>query len=238
MRMGIIERSGDAGGYGGRIRDEVARQRPGVQFAAQPAQADVVLLIVGPRWARAGTDEPSRLLDPSDPVRRTVEAALATRCKLVPILVSGAAFPTAGDLPPTLRPLLHTNGWPVSHQGFRSDVKALVEGLDRPDRAELATQGSIVLRGRAGGPIRRYFETDYSAARILLDGEIRGAMALVGDVQTYEVAPGEHEVVVETSSGPPRFRCSKRVCVPSGGKVELEASRNWLVGTIDLQVVR
>ena len=65
--------------------------------------ATVVLVVVGRHWLGARDASGQRRLDdPGDFVRLEIELALAARAAVVPVLVEGAAMPSAADLPPSL----------------------------------------------------------------------------------------------------------------------------------------
>jgi TIR domain len=62
---------------------------------AAPAQADVVLAVIGPRWLDDGSTEVSRLSGPNDYVRREVSSALGDDKRIIPVLVGDAVMPDA-----------------------------------------------------------------------------------------------------------------------------------------------
>ena len=66
-------------------------------------KAAVVLIVIGPRWLdlRAG-DGTRRIEEPLDYVRREIELALSSDALVIPVLVEGAAVPTAESLPTTI----------------------------------------------------------------------------------------------------------------------------------------
>src|SRR5579863_5991970 len=87
--------------------DEVITERIGL--------CDVLLAVIGPGWLEAterdalrpGRDSPGRRLDnPSDYVRREIEAALVRRVPVIPVSTPGATLPDRDALPESLRPLL------------------------------------------------------------------------------------------------------------------------------------
>jgi hypothetical protein len=61
------------------------------RLRAEVQRADVVLLLIGPRWLTLqAPDGVRRLDDPDDWVRQELEAALAAQRTIIPILVDGA----------------------------------------------------------------------------------------------------------------------------------------------------
>ena len=64
------------------------------------ANADAVVVVIGPAWLDARTPTGTRRLDePDDLVRREIEVALSTGVRIVPVLVGGALMPSEAHLP-------------------------------------------------------------------------------------------------------------------------------------------
>jgi len=146
----------------------------------------VVLVVVGRRWLAAlDAAGRRRLDDPGDFVRLEIERALAGRVAIVPVLVEGAAMPSAADLPPSLAEFTRCQAVELADTRWRYDVEQLIEMLQTrfaidSDRAPLAADGapvSVVTRwavdlidlarhpqrliarrqtGRAGDPLRAF----------------------------------------------------------------------------------
>jgi hypothetical protein len=82
---------------------------PGIDFVERINQAvggcDVLLAVIGPRWATLADDEGHpRLADPEDFVRLEVETALRRRdVTVIPVLVGGAHMPDPDVLPGSVR---------------------------------------------------------------------------------------------------------------------------------------
>lgn len=154
-RIFISYRRGDAPGHVGRLSDhfaeqwgwEVFRDREfphGVEFRSsvesELASADVVLAVIGDRWAT--TSEPAghrRIDDPNDCVRRELEVALAKDVLVVPVLVGGASMPAAADLPPSLRELSRRQAVELTDRSWDSDLERLVSAVSR--RTDAPTEG-------------------------------------------------------------------------------------------------
>ena len=86
-------RRGDSAAYAGRLGDALSRRfgreqvfldisniEPGIDFTQHIQQAvessDVILVIIGPRWADLDRDGKSRLEDPGDFIRMEIASAL------------------------------------------------------------------------------------------------------------------------------------------------------------------
>jgi hypothetical protein len=115
---------------------------PGVDFRkvldTALTAADIVLVIIGPRWLMATDDQGKRrLLDPDDFVRMEVEAALQRNDVLViPVLVDNAPMPSAESLPPTLRDLAFRNSVVVRNDpDFNRDISNLIKAVQRGTKA-------------------------------------------------------------------------------------------------------
>ncbi|MEO5734882.1 MAG: toll/interleukin-1 receptor domain-containing protein [Rubrivivax sp.] len=117
----------------------------------------VLVVLIGPRWrgeraGTAGTPASVRLFEANDFVRREVAAGLAAGCRVIPVLLDGAAMPGMADLPSDLAELAGRNAMTLRPDRFGADMAALVVALQtRP------SQGSAVnaARGRARAVFHR-----------------------------------------------------------------------------------
>lgn len=73
-------------------------------------EIDVVLILIGPRWL---SGKKPRIKNPADPVRVEIEWALQLAVPMIPILVSGARFPRAEELPESIQDVVYRNGMEV-----------------------------------------------------------------------------------------------------------------------------
>jgi hypothetical protein len=99
-----------------RLRQEVER-------------ADVVLILIGPRWLTLQTaDGIRRLDDPEDWVRQEIEQALAAKRTIVPLLVDGASLIEARALRtvPQIQQLATVHALPLATKRWDSDLEVLV----------------------------------------------------------------------------------------------------------------
>jgi hypothetical protein len=119
-----------------RIFKDVDNLRPGADFGAYIQTVlpgcRVALILIGPSWLEASDEDGRRRLDDAhDWVRIEIETALATPgLDVVPVLVNGARMPRAGDLPPSLHPLLRRHAAIIRRDpDFHDDVARLVSAL-------------------------------------------------------------------------------------------------------------
>lgn len=148
----ISYRRDDAGGYAGRLRDDlrevlgpnrvrmdIGGLEYGGEFEAEArsivAGSGVLLALIGKRWA--DEDNAPRLADPNDLLRQEIETALAANVRVVPVLLNGAALPPADALPESLRPLLKRNAFELSESRWTYDVGQLVKFIRRLPRPKL-----------------------------------------------------------------------------------------------------
>ena len=107
---------------------------PGQDFTAALREnvkvADVVLVLIGPKWlSTASTDGRRRLDDERDFVRFEVAEALRQGKRVIPILVNDTPMPNAADLPGDLQPLLFCQALPLADARFNRDATDLIQAL-------------------------------------------------------------------------------------------------------------
>lgn len=96
---------------------------------------DVLLALIGPEWLS------ERMNDPHDFVRLEVATALKRDVRVVPLLVDGAAMPSAEELPDDLRALVRRHALELGYTRWRHDADMLVDTLRRLDQPEDAGVG-------------------------------------------------------------------------------------------------
>ncbi len=150
-RIFISYRRDDAVGYAGRLEESLERRlgrgsafrdigdiAPGEDFLhvirARLAEAQAVLVLIGPRWVGAGGAGRRRLDDPGDFVRLEVQEALASGARVVPVLLPGAAMPAEDDLPPPLKPLARRNALVLSDAHWDADIARLLASVGASPR--------------------------------------------------------------------------------------------------------
>jgi hypothetical protein len=83
---------------------------------------DVLLALIGDRWLTiADQGGRPRLDNPADFVRLEIEAALARKVRVIPILVDGAGMPRADELPVSLAYLARRQALELSPIRFNAD---------------------------------------------------------------------------------------------------------------------
>lgn len=91
---------------------------------------DVLLAVIGPRWATVtGKTGTSRLHDPSDWIRVEIAAALARKIRVIPVLVGGATMPSAEFLPDDLDGFAQRQAHELSDKRWTYDVDQLMKVL-------------------------------------------------------------------------------------------------------------
>jgi tetratricopeptide (TPR) repeat protein len=143
-------RSTDAGSYAAVLLDEALTAIFGRDLifrssrsipAGQPfnevidealGECDVLLTLIGPAWLDAADETGARLLDRDDDwVRREIDTALRRSIPVVPVLLTGARRPEAGELPPGLAALAARQAVHLRHRHFPADFAHLLSELVR-----------------------------------------------------------------------------------------------------------
>lgn len=143
----ISYRRSDSAPYAGRLRDHLVRLfggdavfmdiddiAPGTDFpdliAQTLANADAILVVIGPAWlSTAGPDGKRRLDDAKDYVRREIATGIEQRKRVVPLLVGGARMPSEEELPAQISELARLNALAISDQRFDQDMERLLAVL-------------------------------------------------------------------------------------------------------------
>lgn len=117
--------------------------------------ARVLLVLIGRRWLGPREGRSPRIDDPDDLVRREVAGGLAQGLHVIPLLLDGAAMPTAAQLPEVLQPLTRRNALAIDNARFAADVDRLVAAL-QPLLGGPATAAAVTAPagGVAAGPRR------------------------------------------------------------------------------------
>lgn len=153
-------------------RDQVFMDIDSIPFGAdfhaflseQVGRAETVLALIEHGWADARDEHGDRRLDNRDDfVRIEIEAALAHKILIVPIMIDGAPIPRAEQLPETMRALTRRNvAFLDSGRDFNTHMSGLIDDLERhlnsgfaadPPSRQTARKQSAEDRYRAEGRI-------------------------------------------------------------------------------------
>ena len=95
-------------------------------------RCDVLLAIVGKNWAAADEKGAFRINEENDWVRIEVEAALARKIPVIPVLIDNASLPAPASLPEGLRNLVFRQAAPVdSGRDFNPHMARLIKAMDQ-----------------------------------------------------------------------------------------------------------
>ncbi len=119
----------------GQVFKDIDSIEPGDDFVdvlnTAVGSCDVLIALIGAEWLTVTDDDGRRRLDnPGDFVRLEIEAALARKVRVVPVLVDGAEMPSAGDLPSSLAPLARRHALELSPSHFDFETSRLLRVLD------------------------------------------------------------------------------------------------------------
>jgi WD40 repeat protein len=89
---------------------------------------DVLLVVIGRHWL-AGRDGQEQLVDPQDPLRLEIAAALRNRIRVVPVLVDGASMPAADTLPHEIVDFARHQAAELRDTRWDADVQGLISSL-------------------------------------------------------------------------------------------------------------
>jgi hypothetical protein len=127
----LTDRLGD-----GQVFKDVDAIELGEDFAQVITNAvgscDVLLALIGDRWLTITDKQGRRRLDNRDDfVRLEIEAALARKVLVIPILVDGASMPPADELPTSLVKLVGRQALELSPSRFAFDTSLLLKVLEK-----------------------------------------------------------------------------------------------------------
>jgi hypothetical protein len=112
---------------------DVDTVEPGVDFVRVIEEAvgkcDVLVALIGKRWAIPSGDNRSRLDDPNDFVRLEISTALERNIRVIPVLVDGITMPGTETLPDVLKPLSRRNAMEISNTRFDFDLERVTTAV-------------------------------------------------------------------------------------------------------------
>jgi hypothetical protein len=184
----ISYRHDDSEGQAGRLFDDLEREfgrdavfmdvtaiEPGRDFRRaideHVASCGVLLCVIGRYWLTLRDETGRRRIDEAaDFVRLETASALRRDIPVVPVLVHGAAMPTADELPEDLRGLAFRHAMQLTHAHWDSDMQVLIGALSRqlsPTRPTAAAR-HLPLAGPGGHARQRWhFSASPSRSRRL-----------------------------------------------------------------------
>ncbi len=155
--------------------------KPGDDFVEvlnnQVAQCDVLLVIIGPRWAellaaRAGAKD--------DFVTIEIAAALDRQKRVIPVLVGGSGMPRTEMLPAAIEALARRNAVGLRPERFRADCQGLITALkEQLAAAELEKAARTDAERKAAEAERQKREAE-EAARLAAAEERARAQRVAG----------------------------------------------------------
>jgi hypothetical protein len=95
-------------------------------------ETQVLIVVIGPQWLGNDAAGAVRMSQESDPVRAEIEAALARKLPLIPVLVDGARMPDSAELPASLKEFAFFNAAEVATgRDFHPHLDRLIAAIDR-----------------------------------------------------------------------------------------------------------
>ena len=118
---------------------------------------DVLLALIGNEWLTIVDEGGRRRIEQADDfVRLEIEAALARRIRVIPVLVEGARMPRAEELPPTLSSLSRRHALELSPRRFDLDTEELLEVLEKTLAEVRGKQPKTARVGRVSRTLRTH----------------------------------------------------------------------------------
>lgn len=125
----------------GRVFMDVTTITPGRDFRTAiesgVGSCDVLIAILGTRWM-----ELARPAGETDYVRQEISTALRRDIPVIPVLVQGAAPPSAAQLPPELEALAWRNAFELRHTRWNVDVRELQRAIEQIVPAGVPPEGA------------------------------------------------------------------------------------------------
>ena len=146
MKLFLSYRRSDTQHFSGRLVERLRRVRGitdiffdvdsiggGEKFARHIrdslARSDLCLIVIGPGWLGLAPGHPPRIMEEDDFVRLEVREALASACRILPVLCDDAPMPQPAQLPQDLQPLCGLNAIAVRHSAFERDTAHLIDAI-------------------------------------------------------------------------------------------------------------
>jgi TIR domain len=164
---------------------------------------DVLLALIGDQWLTI-TDLHGRrrLDDPDDFVRLEIEAALARKVRIIPILVDGANMPRADELPTGLSGLVRRQALELSPSRFEYDTSRLLKVLDATLAEMRSAQDDASAISRPAGPPAAQNAAEDDVAAAAGTSSARGVDAGEASTTPQPIGPPFHESTLDDSKTP------------------------------------
>lgn len=165
------------------------------------ASADVLLVLIGPRWLEEGQPP-----DPADPVTGELEEAIARRLAIIPLLTQRATLPAADALPDELRPLLAHQALQLPEQFWDSAVTRLGDRVAEIERAITGRERAVAAAADRVKKIERDLERarrDVAEGRESVESWTTRASAL--DAELATAVEREHALATADANANPAY---------------------------------
>lgn len=199
---------------------------PGQDFvnvlADRVGRADVFLALIGPDWLTEKNAAGMRRIDDTeDFVRIEIGSALAQSTTVViPVLLDGARPPAEAELPDPLKPLARRHFARLTHEGYRSEVGRLIDGIGKALELKPGEAGLDVL------PPRTPILTGKRLAWLGVAGGLAVTVGVVAWVMSRPADPADNPDLAIFSEC---VQCPEMVVIPAGtfvmGSPETEENR-------------
>jgi hypothetical protein len=195
----------------------------GVDFREYVARtlenADIVLAIIGRKWAGGTTKQKTRIFSSTDPLRIEIEKAFEFGIPVLPVLVDGATMPDPDKLPESLKELPFRNAAIVDNgRDFHPHIDRLIRSMDlileksssNPSVEGSATREPAVpalarmrasphsKRGQLAAVLARYRNALAAAGFCGVVGVM--AFLLLGVRQTPQVSENQNKIIPSTNA--------------------------------------
>jgi hypothetical protein len=195
----ISYRRDESSAYAGRVHDRLEREFGGDLLfmdvdnvplgenfvrvlTEEVARCEVLLAVMGPKWANAHDTTGKRRLDnKSDFVRVEIGAALQRGIPVIPILLDGAKIPSLDQLPEDLKELALRNALDVRHGSFHADMDRLIKSLnDRWSRGSSPTLENVAHKAASPASTAKFPPASRASLAIILAITLSGGVLAGG----------------------------------------------------------